>query len=68
MNIFQSYCEIWKLEVNVNKTKVVVLSKGKIRLKYEFKLQNKTLEIVDSYSTITTMADWRPTRLRSVEN
>ena len=50
MNIFQSYCEIWKLEVNVNKTKVVVLSKGKIRLKYEFKLQNKTLEIVDSYS------------------
>jgi hypothetical protein len=45
-NIFQSYCEIWKLEVNVNKTKVVVLSKGKIRLKYEFKLQTKTLDIV----------------------
>jgi hypothetical protein len=44
MNIFQSYCEIWKLEVNVNKTKVVVLSKGKIRLKYEFKLQTKTLD------------------------
>ena len=50
LNIFQSYCEIWKLEVNVNKTKVVIFSKGKRRLKYEFKLQNKTLEIVDSYS------------------
>jgi hypothetical protein len=50
LNIFQSYCEIWKPEVNVNKTKVVIFSKGKIRLKYEFKLQNKTLEIVDSYS------------------
>ena len=50
LNIFQSYCEIWKLEVNVNKTKVMVLSKRKIRLKYEFKLQNKTLDIVDSYS------------------
>jgi hypothetical protein len=49
LNIFQSYCEIWKLEVNVNKTKVKIFSKGKIRLKYEFKLQNKTLEIVDSY-------------------
>ena len=50
LNIFQSYCEIWKLEVNVNKTKVMIFSKGEIRLKYEFKLQNKTLEIVDSYS------------------
>ena len=50
LNIFQSYCEIWKLEVNVEKTKVMIFSKGKIRLKYEFKLQNKTLEIVDSYS------------------
>jgi hypothetical protein len=50
LNIFQSYCEIWKLEVNVNKTKVVIFSKGEIRLKYEFKLQNKILEIVDSYS------------------
>jgi hypothetical protein len=28
----------------------MVLSKRKIRLKYEFKLQNKTLDIVDSYS------------------
>ena len=50
LNIFQSYCEIWKLEVNVNKTKVIIFSKGKIRPKYEFKLQTKTLEIVDSYS------------------
>ena len=50
LNIFQSHCEIWKLEVNVNKTKVMIFSKGEIRLKYEFKLQNKTLEIVDSYS------------------
>ena len=50
LNIFQSYCEIWKLEVNVHKRKVMIFSKGKIRLIYELKLQNKTLEIVDSYS------------------
>ena len=37
------YCEIWKLAVNVNKTKVMMFSKGKTR-------QNKTLEIVYSYS------------------
>ena len=28
----------------------MIFSKGKTRQKYEFKLQNKTLEIVDSYS------------------
>ena len=39
----KSYCEIWKLAVNVNKTKVMMFSKGKTR-------QNKTLEIVYSYS------------------
>ena len=48
--IFQSYGEIQKLEVNVNKTKVMIFSKGKTRQNYEFKLQNKALEIVDSYS------------------
>jgi hypothetical protein len=52
LNIFQSHCEIWKLEINVNKTKVMIFSKGEIRLKYELKLQNKILEIVDSYSYI----------------
>ena len=48
--IFQSYGEIQKLEVNVDKTKVTIFSKGKTRQNYEFKLQNKALEIVDSYS------------------
>jgi len=28
----------------------MIFSKGKTRQKYEFKLQNKALEIVDSYS------------------
>jgi hypothetical protein len=50
LDISQSYCEIWKLEGNANKTNVMILSKGKIRQKYELKLQNKIKEIVDSYS------------------
>ena len=29
LNIFQSYCDKWKLTVNINKTKVLVLSKRK---------------------------------------
>jgi len=28
LDIFESYCEIWKLQVNVNKTKVMILRTG----------------------------------------
>ena len=27
LDIFESYCEIWKLQVNVNKTKVMIFCK-----------------------------------------
>ena len=50
LNIFQNYCELWKLEVNVTKTKSMVFSKGKVRRKFEFKLQGKNIELVDTYS------------------
>jgi hypothetical protein len=29
LNIFQLYCDLWKLDVNINKTKVMVFSKKK---------------------------------------
>ena len=50
LNIFQLYWETWQLDVNVNKTKVMVFSKRKSRKNYVFKLQNNLLEVVDSYS------------------
>jgi hypothetical protein len=31
LNIFQLYCDLWKLDVNINKTKVMVFSKKNIR-------------------------------------
>ena len=30
LDIFESYCEIWKLQVNVNKTKVMIFCKKKV--------------------------------------
>ena len=50
LNIFQLYCETWKLKVNVTKTKVMVFSKRKTRQNLQFILQNELLEIVDSFS------------------
>ena len=31
LDIFESYCEIWKLQVNVNKTKVMTFCKKKLK-------------------------------------
>ena len=39
----------WKLDVNINKTKVMVFSKKK-NLNYSFILQDKQLEVVDKFS------------------
>ena len=50
LDIFQSYCELWKLNINVNKTKVMIFSKRKCKREYNFTLQGEILEIVDMYS------------------
>ena len=49
LNIFQLYCDLWKLDVNINKTKVMVFSK-KRNLNYSFILQDKQLEVVEKFS------------------
>jgi hypothetical protein len=49
LNIFQLYCDLWKLDVNINKTKAMVFSKKK-NLNYTFILQDKQLEVVENFS------------------
>ena len=45
------YCNTWQLQVNISKTKVVILSKGKIRRrKPVFYYNGDTIEIVDDFS------------------
>ena len=42
LNAFQKYCEIWKLTVNTEKTKVMIFSNGRIS-------NNKELEIASEF-------------------
>jgi hypothetical protein len=46
LNIFQSK---WKLTVNINKTKVLVLSKRKCQQNFDFTLNGENLDVIDSY-------------------
>ena len=50
LDIFHSYCEMWNLQVNDNKTKVMIFSKRKVRQHIEFYLNGQKLEIVDTFT------------------
>ena len=55
LDLFQLYCNQWKLEVNVNKTKIIIFCKRKSTENFEFRLQNTLIEIVDSFSYLGLM-------------
>jgi hypothetical protein len=46
LDIFESYCEIWKLQVNVAKTKVMIFRKRKSAQDPKFILHGQALDIV----------------------
>ena len=48
LKAYEEYWTIWKLEVNIAKTKVIIFSKSKI-LNYEFKYKNEVLETVTEF-------------------
>ncbi len=49
LDVFQNYCDKWKLSVNLTKTKVIVFSKRKSRQRaLNFTLNGAELDIVDS--------------------
>ena len=49
LNALHAYCNLWNLKVNLDKTKVVVFSRGKTRRYKHFKYGNDVIEVVDDY-------------------
>ena len=49
LNVLQTYCEMWKLKVNVKNTKIVIFSKRKKKDVYNFTYDGNQLEIVDHF-------------------
>ena len=47
LNRLENYCKKWGLEVNVNKTKTMVLSNG--NMKASFRINQSSIENVDTY-------------------
>ena len=68
LDIFQSYCELWKLQINVNKTKVMVFCKRKSRENFNFMIQGKVLEIVDTYAYLGVVFKYNGTFIETRKN
>ena len=45
----EEYCHLWKLKINVSKSKVTVFSRGKARNRPEFYFGENKLDVVDHY-------------------
>ena len=60
LNAVSSYCELWKLKINVNKTKIIRFAKRKSsnpNYQYDFRLNGEEVELVNDYVYLgTTMS------------
>ena len=54
LNALSEYCKTWKLEVNKDKTKVVVFSKGKVRNVPKWTFGDGEIDTVDDYVYLGT--------------
>ena len=45
----KNYCDLWKLNINVSKTKITIFSRGKTRNIPKFQFGEKQLEVTDQY-------------------
>ena len=47
--ILQQFCQQWKLNINAQKSKVLIFSKAKLKLQYRFYINQSEVEVVHSY-------------------
>ena len=49
LNIFNDYCKLWNLKVNVNKTKIVIFGRGRQLPNTHFYFNDTHVEVVDEF-------------------
>ena len=57
LDAIDQYCTLWKLKINVSKTKVLVFSRGYVRNRPEFTFGNVKLKIVRDYQYLFFMGN-----------
>ena len=69
LNALSDYCQTWKLNINLDKTKIIRFSKGKLQTPApEFWLNNERLEQVESYVYLGTTIFYNANFLKQLKN
>ena len=70
LNAVGSYCEIWNLKINVNKTKIIRFAKRRSRNpnnQYDFRLNGEKVELVDDYVYLGTTVSYNGKYKKAIE-
>ena len=62
------YKKIWNLNVNVDKTKVIIFSKGRVRKFKSFNFGNHVIDVVDDYVYLGTTFNYNCTFDKAVSS
>ena len=49
LNAAYSYCKKWELTVNVDDTKIVIFSRGRVTKHFDFTFKGERVDVVDEY-------------------
>ena len=61
LDSLDDYCNKWALNVNIDKTKVIIFSRGKTRKFKSFRFGNNTINVVDDYVYLGTTFNYNGT-------
>ena len=61
LNSLHAYCNKWALNVNIDKTKIIIFSKGRIRKYKSFSFGNNEIDVVDDYIYLGTTFNYNGT-------
>jgi hypothetical protein len=69
LDSLNSYCNRWKLKINVTKTKVIVFSKGKRKLsQFNFTIDNQHIEAVEKYKYLGVILSYNDNLKHAAEH
>ena len=68
LDALSQYCKLWDLTVNLDKTKVVIFSRGRRTAKKPFMYNGKEVKVVDDYTYLGVIFNYNGSFKKAIEN
>ena len=67
LDALKDYCELWGLRVNLDKTKIIIFSRGKVRVYKQFTFAGEEIEVVDDYIYLGVVFNYNNSFVKAVQ-